>query len=163
MSDWLESPLALLGAQEDGAQSAHPAPARSAERNGGAIKQALRRRPALSGFCAFLLLLVVVGTTLWLVDLEHRDRTGTGLVLPAQALTVLEPRANSLVSATTVLARCRTENGASVFINGVAAEAGSGGEFSRKVELAPGLNTLVFEAVDLAGNVIYNSLLVTRK
>ena len=61
----------------------------------------------------------------------------------------------------TVLAMAK-QSGASVFINGEEAR-GQNGEFTRMVALNPGLNTLVFEAVDAAGNVIYNSLLVTRR
>jgi len=80
----------------------------------------------------------------------------------APRLTVLEPRPNQSIAAPSIEARCRTEEDASVFINGQEAEVSGAGVFMRRVALKPGLNTLVFEAVDAAGNVIYNSLLVTR-
>lgn len=79
----------------------------------------------------------------------------------APQLDVLSPAVNAVVDGAQLEARCKTEPGVSVFINGEEAKA-DGREFARVVTLAQGVNTLVFEAIDEAGNVMYNSRLVTR-
>lgn len=56
-----------------------------------------------------------------------------------------------------------TEPLSRVFIMGKEVAVSHNGEFTSNLELAPGINVIVVEAVDLAGNVTYSSHLVTRK
>jgi len=81
----------------------------------------------------------------------------------APRLSVLAPENNAVVDTDSVEARCESENGAAVFINGEEAASASKGQFGRMVALNPGVNTLVFEAIDEAGNVMYHSRLITRR
>ena len=77
-------------------------------------------------------------------------------------LEVVAPAAKTIVTTATVVARCRTEPSLRVFINGAPASELAPGEYGRRVELAPGLNRLVFEAIDGAGNAGRARHYVTR-
>ncbi|HUG91383.1 MAG TPA: serine/threonine-protein kinase [Planctomycetaceae bacterium] len=66
VSDWLESPLGFLRGHADRADSTARTSGTAPAHRGGAISGALRRRPVLGGFCAFLFLLTIVGTLLTL-------------------------------------------------------------------------------------------------
>lgn len=60
----------------------------------------------------------------------------------------------------TIPVKGRTENNATVYINGRLVRANSEGLFSSQVQLKEGENRLEFKAIDSAGNVTETSLLV---
>jgi len=59
--------------------------------------------------------------------------------------------------------RGKAEAGARVFIMGNAVNVAADGSFDSKVQLQQGMNVIVVEAVDMAGNVTYKSSLVNGK
>lgn len=81
----------------------------------------------------------------------------------APRLAVLAPAENAVIDGDKVEARCSTEPLTAVFINGEEAVVGGENQYVRQVALSLGVNTVVFEAVDAAGNVMYHSRLVTRR
>ena len=56
-----------------------------------------------------------------------------------------------------------TEPGARLFVDGRSSVAAADGSFEVAVELQRGVNVVVVEAVDVAGNVSYRSELVNAK
>lgn len=75
-------------------------------------------------------------------------------------LEILQPSAR--VTTETVVARCRTEPSLRVFINGEPASELESGIYGRRIKLAPGINRIVFEALDGAGNAGRARRFVTR-
>jgi hypothetical protein len=55
------------------------------------------------------------------------------------------------------------EPGAEVFVGGAAVRTGTGGEFSHEVPLERGVNVVVVEAVDTAGNIAHRSRLILAR
>ena len=56
-----------------------------------------------------------------------------------------------------------TEVGSKLFIDGEVVAVGENGQFSYDFELKPGINVVVIEAIDEAGNVTYKSETVHGK
>lgn len=83
----------------------------------------------------------------------EEDRTPPTL----QVLFPEESRGERLLLTGTVEPGCR------LFIGGMPVPAGPGGEFSREVPLSPGINSVLVEAVDAAGNVTYRRGLIQRQ
>ena len=57
----------------------------------------------------------------------------------------------------------RTEAGAELFINNKPVSSGTGGDFAMQLELQRGINVIVVEAVDAAGNITYKTQKVISK
>jgi len=79
----------------------------------------------------------------------------------APSIIVVSPLPRSVVASEKLDVRCRSEDGASVFINGEPARADGRGEFVRSVTLVPGLNRIEIEALDPAGNATHLTSYVT--
>ena len=70
----------------------------------------------------------------------------------APELDIITPASNAVLTEQRIEARCRTRGPAAVFVNGEEARPVGDGEYARSIELGPGLNSIVFEVVDLSGN-----------
>jgi mannose-6-phosphate isomerase-like protein (cupin superfamily) len=95
-----------------------------------------------------------------------------GLASPSATVEIIEDRqAPALqvefptqpVAATTVVVRGEAEPGAHVFVDNQPVTTLISGQFEHIVHLQPGLNVVVVEAVDVAGNIAYASQLVSAK
>ena len=78
-------------------------------------------------------------------------------------LELLHPQPRAVISDESVEVRCKTEVTALVFVNGEEVESAGDGLFTHRIELRPGTNRIVLEAVDAAGNASYSRQFVTRQ
>lgn len=78
-------------------------------------------------------------------------------------LTVASPEGNRVVAAPRVLVSGRSEKGSRVFINGDPVSSLPDGGFSVPTRLKEGVNIIVVEAVDQAGNSSYQTRTIHRK
>ena len=78
-------------------------------------------------------------------------------------LVLLAPGVSQPVRVDRILVRGQSEAGAKVYINGKPAEVEADGSFARTAALKTGVNVIVVEAVDPAGNTSYQSRIVNRK
>ncbi|MBI3995406.1 MAG: hypothetical protein HY349_05460 [Nitrospirae bacterium] len=83
--------------------------------------------------------------------------------LDAPRLVLLSPSSKGTIKADRILVRGRSETGARVFVNGKPAAVEPDGSFSQKAALKEGVNVIVVEAVDPAGNTAYQTRIINRK
>lgn len=85
------------------------------------------------------------------------------LIQDRQAPTLRVDAPPAIVETPTLLLRGATEPGCRVLIGEREAPTAPDGTFEVELPLDPGLNVIVIEALDPAGNIAYDSLLVTAK
>ncbi len=83
--------------------------------------------------------------------------------LDAPRLVLLSPSSKGTIKSDRILVRGRSETGARVFVNGKPVTVEADGSFSQKAPLKEGVNVIVVEAVDPAGNTAYETRIINRK
>ncbi len=83
--------------------------------------------------------------------------------LDAPRLVLLSPSSKGTIKTDRILVRGRSETGARVFVNGKPVAVEADGSFSQKAALKEGVNVIVVEAVDPAGNTAYETRIINRK
>jgi hypothetical protein len=77
------------------------------------------------------------------------------------SLTVFFP--DGVVESIVYVLKGRTESGAKILVGGIEVKVDARGHFLHRLQLDPGLNVVVVEAVDRLGNVAYKSKVINSK
>lgn len=96
------------------------------------------------------------------------DETGRGKQNPSQAppppsLKVIFPKSDQVINQEAIWVDGESDLQANVYVNGKKIVKDSKGRFKQKVPLKKGVNLILVESIDPAGNVSFQRRVISRK